>query len=83
MKYPLKTHFELKSREISFAHKLLFSSQIVLKSCKEYVSITVEHSANFQIDLIIELDVLDEWNLARFECKMSFGRISYKCRAAL
>ena len=33
--------------------------------------------AKFQADWTIETDVMDERDFARFEFKMSFGRISY------
>ena len=77
IRYPSEIHLKLKSREISFAHNSCLSWLIALKFCTEYGCITAVLCAKFQIDWTIETDVMDERNFARFELKMSFGRISY------
>ena len=68
---------KLKSHEISFAHNSCFSWPIPLKFCTEHGSITAVLCAKFQTDWIIEMDVMDERDFARFEFRMSCGRISY------
>ena len=65
------THHKPKSREISFAHNLSISYQIVLKFCTEYGSDTAVLRAKFQNDWTRY--VMDERDFARFEIRMSFG----------
>ena len=75
--YPSEIHLQLKSREISLAHNSGFSWPIALKFCTEHGSIIAVLCAKFQTDWTIEMDVMEERVFARFEFKMSFGRISY------
>ena len=75
--YPSETHGKLKSREISFAHNLFINYPIVLNFCTVHGSITAVLCAKFQNDWTIARDIIDERVFARFEFKMSFGRISY------
>ena len=77
IRYPSEIHLKLKSREISFAHNPCFSWPITLKFCTEHGSITAMLCAKFQTDWTIETDVMDGQVFARFEFKMSLGRISY------
>ena len=75
---PSKIHLKPKSHEISFAHNLLLSYPIVLKFCTEDGSITaLLLCEECQNDAISPMDVTDEWDLARFAFKMSFGQICY------
>ena len=75
--YPSETHVKLKSREISFAHNLFIDFPILLNFSAMHGSITAVLSAKFQNDWSIERAIIDERVFARFEFKMSFGRISY------
>ena len=68
IRYPSEIHLKLKSREISFAHNSCFRLNDRFESVL---------CAKFQTDWTIETDVMDERDFARFELKMSFGRISY------
>ena len=70
--YPSETHLELKPREISFVHNILFNNPIVLNFCTEHGSITAVFYAKFQ--MIGQLRQMF-WKIC--EIKMSFGRISY------
>ena len=72
-----ETHSKPKPREISFAHHLFSNQPIVLKLCTEYGSDTAVLCAKFQNDWAAETDAMDERDFARFDFKMSFGRISY------
>ena len=51
-------HLKLKSREISFGHKISFSYRIVLKYCTEHGSIVL--CTNFQNIWTTETDVMGE-----------------------
>ena len=68
---------KLKYREFSFAYNLLLNNQIVLKMYTKHSSIIVVLFANFQSNLAVELDILDERDFARCDFNVSFGRISY------
>ena len=72
-----RLHLKPKSREISFAHKSFISHLIVLKFCSEHGSDTSVLCAKFQTDWTIGMEVMDERRFARFQLKISFGRISY------
>ena len=65
----LETHLPVKSSEISFAHNLLLSCEIVLTLCTEHDCVSVVLCANFGNDFTTEIDVLDERNFTRFEFK--------------
>ena len=65
--YPSETHLKPKSYEISFVHNIYFSRPIVFKFCKERGSDTNMLCANDQLDWIIYMDVMDEWDFARFQ----------------
>ena len=71
------THLKLKSCEISFVHDICLCCPIVLKFCTEYDSDTAVRCAKFQDDLIIEMALMVEQDLVRFEFKMGFRRIFY------
>ena len=75
--YPSETHLKLKSREISFAHNLLFIYPIVFEFCTEHGSDTGVLCAIFQNDWAPAKQVIDKRDFARFEFKMSFARIPY------
>ena len=75
--YPSETHLKLKSREYSFVHNICLGYPIILKFYTEHGSDTAVLCAKFQNAWIIETDVRDEHDFARFEFKMSFGWISY------
>ena len=75
--YPSETHLKLKSAEILYVHNLLINHSIVLKFCPEHGSDTAMLCAKFQNDWTTETDFMDERDIARFEFKMSFRRISY------
>ena len=53
-------HLNLESHEISYAHNLIHSCYVVRKFVKEYDNTTAVLCANFQSDLSIKLDVMDE-----------------------
>ena len=67
---PTKTHLKLKSR-------LPITHALVDRFCTEHGSITAMLYAIFHTDWTIGTDVMEERDFARFEFKMSFGRISY------
>ena len=69
---PSETHLKLKSHEISFVHIISFNCPISLKFCTEHGSDTAVLCAKFQLAW-----VFGKRGFARFEFKMSFGRISY------
>ena len=73
--YLSKMHLKIKSREISFAHKLLTICQFILKLCTEHGSITAVLYSNFQNDLTIETDLQAERGFARLEFREN--RLSY------
>ena len=77
MEYPPKRHIKLDSREVSFTRNLFCNYPIVLKFCIEHGSDTAVLCAKFQNDRTMETGVMDERDFARFEFKISFGRISY------
>ena len=74
--YPSETHLTPKSHKISCAHNACLHWPIVLKFYTEHDSITAVFCVICQNVWKIETDVMDERNFARFEFKMSFGRIS-------
>ena len=65
---------KLKSREISFAHNLLPSCQIVSTFYTEHGSATAVLCAKIQNDLTTEMDVMDERDFTRFRFTKSFGQ---------
>ena len=67
----------LKQILLSFAHDVFPSYPIVWKFA-EHVSDTYVLCAKFQNDSTTDMDVMEEWCLARFQWKMRFGRISYR-----
>ena len=75
--YPSETHLKLKSRKISFANNIRFNRPILLKFCTEHGSITAMLFEKLQNDWTTGADVMNGGDFARFEFKMSFGRISY------
>ena len=77
VEYPPQTHLQLKSRKISFTHNLLIKYPIVLKYCAEHGNMSAVICAKLQIDWATETDAIEERDIAKFEFKMSFGRISY------
>ena len=76
--YPSEAHLKPKSLDIWFYHNLFINYPIVSKFSTEHGSNTAVLCAKFQNDdWITETDVMEERDFARFEFKMSFGRISY------
>ena len=75
--YPSETHLELKSREVTFVHNLFITYPIVSTVCTEHGSDATVLFAKFQKEWTTETNVMGERDFARFEFKMSFGRISY------
>ena len=69
IKYASETNLALKSHEISFAHNLFLSCQIVLKLCTEHGSDTAVLCAKYQNDLTTELG---EWPFIKFKFKIEF-----------
>ena len=78
--YPSETHLKLKSRENSFVDIICFNCPIALLICTEKGSDTAMFYAKFQDDGMIDSDVMDQRDFARFEFKMSFARVSYILR---
>ena len=78
IRYPPATHLKLKSRKIPFAYNLSISYPIVFffSNCTEHGNDTAMLCANYQTNWTIEMEVMDKRDFARFEFKMSFGRIS-------
>ena len=79
MGYPSETHLDLNSREVSFAHNLLLSHKIVLKSCTEHGSITAVLCTKFQNDWTNDTDVIDERDIARIK----FTKVTGTCDAEM
>ena len=75
--YQSETDIKLKSHEVLFAHNWFCNRPIILKCCTEHDSDTAVLCEKFQNDGTTETDVMDTRDFARFELKMSFGRISY------
>ena len=72
---PSKTHLKLKSLEIALPLNIQFLCQLCLNICTEHGSYTAVLYINFHNDSITDTHVLDEQDVARFECHNSFGRI--------
>ena len=70
-KYPSETHLKLKSRKISFVHNIHLNNPIVLNFCTEHGSITAMLCAKFENIWTTEIDIMDEWDFARFGLTMS------------
>ena len=70
-------HVKPTSREISLAHNLSRSYQIVWKFCIEHDSDAAVPCVKNQHDWTDKIGVMDEWDFARFEFKMRFGRVWY------
>ena len=70
IRYPPETYLKLESREVSIPHNLF-------RSCSMHGSDTVVLRVKLQNDCTTVTEVMDERDFARFEIKMSFGRISY------
>ena len=82
--YPSETHRKLGSHKISFAHNLFIRYPIVLKFCTEHGVDATLCKISKRLDNLNGFKV--EWDFARLEFKMSFGRTSHvaqqPCRAA-
>ena len=77
IEYPSKTDLKVKSREISFVISTRFDNPIAVKCCSEHDNITAMLCLAFQNDFTTEARIIGERDFARWEFKMSFGRISY------
>ena len=61
IRYSIKNHINLKSRDISLAQTYwLLMCQIVLQYCTGRPSITVVLGTNFSSDLTIKMDAMDK-----------------------
>ena len=80
--YPSETHLKLKSRKISFSHNIHFSYPIILKFCRAWqyhchaLCKIFKMIQQLQNTLMI-VHVVGNWDFARFEFKLIFGRISH------
>ena len=74
---PSETDLKYKFRKDAFVHRNLISCPIVLKFCTEHGSTTAVPGAKSQSDWTIRADFMGERNFARFEFKISFGRIRH------
>ena len=72
-----KRNVKFKFRKNSFVQNLLYIYQIVLIFCTKHGSFTAVLCAKFQSDMTIEMEVIDQRDLKRFEVKMSFGWMSF------
>ena len=68
--YPPETRLKLLYHELSFVHNIQLDIPIVLKFCPELCE-------KYKNDWTTESNVMDERDFARFQIKISFGRISY------
>ena len=73
--YPSETHRKLGSHKISFAHNLFIRYPIVLKFCTEHGVDATLCKISKRLDNLNGFKV--EWDFARLEFKMSFGRTSH------
>ena len=64
MVYPSKTHFKLKSREVSFDHDAFPNWPIVLNFCTEHGSDTAVLGTKFQKDWTTKRDIIDKPDFA-------------------
>ena len=71
--YPSETHHQLKYRKIS----LVYNNRFNLIFCTEKGSDTAVLCARFQKDWSTETWVMGKRDIARFGCKMRFGRKSH------
>ena len=74
--------YDIRPKRILMAKPRLISCQIFLRFFTEH-SHSFGTLGSFQNDLSSEMNDLAERDLARFEFKMRFGRISYIARAPI